>query len=610
MRRPQCDMRSLQMENARIRVLPAELADQIAAGEVVERPASVVKELCENALDAGARKIDITVEGGGLVSLVVSDDGFGMSPEDAHLALKRHATSKLTVFDDLHRLRTMGFRGEALPSIAAVSQLSLTTRTAQSDAAYRLEVEAGVAGESRETGAPVGTQVEVRRLLANVPARLKFVKGEATESAHINEAVLRLALAFPQIHFRLRSAGRTVFDLPPHASGLERARVALGRGSRSPVQLHLCAGEEHGVHVEGYLASPADAASTSRNTYPFVNRRFVRDRGLLQAIMMGYGELLERGRYPLAVLHVTVPGEGVDVNVHPQKLEVRFADAQAVYAAVRHAIASSVARAPWLREPAGSAVQVYSLPPMPRAASAREPSPSPRHVSEALRLFSPMSPMLPGLSRPVEPEPKPRPEGAVPEPGSFFSTLSYLGQLDLTYLVCEAPGELVLIDQHAAHERVAFQRLREAHATRKIRVQRLLIPATLDVDEPLAAACSEHSDLLRELGFEVSVSGNTLTVSALPESLGNASPAEVLGEVLADLHAREATAFVADRLDHLFATMACHSVVRAGDTLNEREVRALLESMDGVDYRAHCPHGRPVLLRLSISELERRFGRT
>ncbi|HEY2744725.1 MAG TPA: DNA mismatch repair endonuclease MutL, partial [Polyangia bacterium] len=259
---------------SRIRVLPPELADQIAAGEVVERPASVVKELVENALDAGARRIEVEVERGGLGLICVSDDGAGMTPDEAHLALKRHATSKLTAIDDLFTLLSMGFRGEALPSIAAVSKLKLTTRAreaADGDGAYELTAEGGIAGQGRQVGAPVGTRVEVRDLLVNVPARLKFMRGEATESAHIAEAVLRLALAFPSVHFRLRSDGRLSHDLPPHASGLERARVALGRG-RAPAKLHEAAGEEGGVAVAAYLGSPADSANTSRGTYLFVNR--------------------------------------------------------------------------------------------------------------------------------------------------------------------------------------------------------------------------------------------------------------------------------------------------------------------------------------------------
>jgi DNA mismatch repair protein MutL len=617
----------------RIRVLPTELADQIAAGEVVERPASVVKELMENALDAGARRIDVVIEGGGLQRITVTDDGVGMAPADAHLALKRHATSKLSRIEDLFALTTMGFRGEALPSIAAVSQLTLTTRAKdapETEGGYRLEVSGGLAGEARAVGAPVGTEVDVRNLLANVPARLKFMKAEATESAHVVDTVLRLALAFPAIHFRLRSQGRLVLDLPPHASGLERARVALGRGSRTPVALHLAVGEESGVHVEAYLGSPAESAGTSRNTYAFVNRRFVRDRGLLQALLMGYGEILERGRYPLAVLHVTVRGESVDVNVHPQKLEVRFSRPQEVYAAVRHAVAAAVATAPWLKEPAGAQVASYAVgPPAGRSFTASDHGPSwrderprggvPRELtSDVLQLFAP-APSLPGFGANAKEFDAIASHDATDR---FFSSLVYLGQLDRTYLVCEAPGELVLVDQHAAHERVAFQRLRDAHARRQVRTQRMLLPATLELDERLLAVARTEAPLLAELGFELDLPSShdagdgagsaAVAIRAMPELLQQASPVEVLKEVLEELDADAALPprALQERLDHLFATMACHSVVRAGDLLSEREVRALFEQMDGIDYRAHCPHGRPVLVRLSVTEIERRFGRT
>ena len=607
---------------SRIRVLPAELADQIAAGEVVERPASVVKELVENALDAGARRIEVEVERGGLQLIAVSDDGSGMTPDEAHLALKRHATSKLSAIDDLFTLSSMGFRGEALPSIAAVSKLKLTTRArdaADGDGAYELMVEAGIAGEGRYVGAPVGTRVEVRDLLANVPARLKFMRGEATESAHIAEAILRLALAFPAVHFRLRSDGRLTHDLAPHGSGFERARVALGRG-KTPAKLHEARGEESGISVAAYLGSPADSTNTARATYLYVNRRFVRDRSLLHSVVMGYGETLERGRYPLAVVHVTMPGSALDVNVHPQKLEVRFARAQEVYAAVRHALAKSVADAPWLADGAGSSVaaraslDVLTLPPESRL-YAREPqmgyAERRRRAEEAMRMFAPSAEPLFRSAPPPVPDYLAREAAAAAEqPSGFFASLVYLGQLHRAYLVCQAAGELVLIDQHAAHERVAFERLRHAHGKQAVPSQRLLLPATVELEPALAGAAADHAALLATLGFELERFGeSTVAVRALPDLLASADPADVLTEVLGELAARDATELVADALDNVLATMACHSVVRAGDVLGPHEVRALLESMDGIDYRAHCPHGRPVLLRMSLSEIERRFGR-
>ena len=331
----------------KVRVLPPALADQIAAGEVVERPASVVKELVENALDAGGRRIEVEIEAGGRRLVRVVDDGGGMEPDDARLALRRHATSKIASADDLWGLRTFGFRGEALPSIAAVSRLTLATRPPDATAGFKLTVEAGVESDAREVGIPVGTQVEVRDLFFNTPARAKFGKSEATETANVSEAMLRLALANPGAHLRLRVSGRVAMDLPPHRDLGERVRAALAR--RGAGALHEADGEEGGCRVRAYLAGPEESTNTTRNTFLFVGGRFVRDRNLLHALALGYGPLLEKGRYPMAALFLDVPGADVDVNVHPQKLEVRFARAQEVYAAVRHVVGAAIARAPWLR---------------------------------------------------------------------------------------------------------------------------------------------------------------------------------------------------------------------------------------------------------------------
>jgi DNA mismatch repair protein MutL len=342
----------------RIRVLPRTLADQIAAGEVVERPASVVKELAENAIDAGSRRIDIEIEAGGRRLIRVVDDGGGMTSEETRLALLRHATSKIVSPDDLWGLTTFGFRGEALPSIAAVSRLSIRSKRPGTTAGFSLVHEAGIETASGDVGMPDGTQVEVRDLFWNTPARLKFMKSEATEAANVAEAVLRLALAHPEVHLRLRGNGRVVLDLPPHRDSAERVRAALAR--RGASLLHEAEGEESGVRVRAFLAAPEEASATPRSTFLFVAKRFVRDRSLLHALCMGYGELLEKGRYPMAALFVDVPGEELDINVHPQKLEVRFARAQEVYGAVRHVVGAAVARAPWLPP---AALRAYTLPP-------------------------------------------------------------------------------------------------------------------------------------------------------------------------------------------------------------------------------------------------------
>ena len=315
-----------------IAVLAPHVIDQIAAGEVIERPASVVKELVDNAIDAGASSVAIEVAAGGRALVRVSDDGCGMSAKSAVLALERHATSKLREVDDLWGLASMGFRGEALPAIASVSRMTLTTRRAGDDAATRIVVEAGRLVSVTDTGAPVGTTVEVADLLYNVPARLKFLKGEATEASHITELVAKLAMAYPRLHVRLRHNGRTAIDAAPDRDGFSRAQALLG--PRIAARMVPVAGEESGVRVTAYLGAPELAQATARGVQLFVGRRPVRDRGLLHALAMGYGELIARGRYPVAIVLLDVPAGAVDVNVHPQKLEVRFSDPAAVAAAV------------------------------------------------------------------------------------------------------------------------------------------------------------------------------------------------------------------------------------------------------------------------------------
>jgi len=587
---------------AKVRVLPSALADQIAAGEVVERPASVVKELVENAIDAGARRIDVEIEAGGRRLCRVVDDGCGMAPDDARLALRRHATSKIAAADDLWGLTTFGFRGEALPSIAAVSRLTLATRPAEAEAGFELTVEAGVETSAKEIGMPPGTQVTVRDLFFNTPARGKFLKAEATETANVSEAMLRLGLAHPSVHLRLRVGGRVALDLPVHRDLAERVRAALAR--RGASALHEAVGDEGGNHVRAFLAGPEEVSATARSTFLFVGGRFVRDRSLLHALALGYGPLLEKGRYPLAALFLDLPGHEVDVNVHPQKMEVRFARAQEVYAAVRHVVGAAIARAPWLRAGDGQ-LRTFTEPPNYRTfrdtvgRSAESPPAALMFERPAQGAFS-----LPLRARDAADSPPPTSSGP-----QFFGALNYIGQIHRTYLVCEANDALVLIDQHAAHERVVYGRLKAAHERRQIPRQRLLFPIPIEVGETAAAAATH--DVLEALGFEVAPHApGVVMLHALPEPLKDADPKPLLCEVLAEL--AEGTPLSGgdlERVDHLLATVACHSVVRAGDALGRPAALALLAQLDEVDLRSHCPHGRPVMLRMPLGEIERRFGR-
>ncbi len=591
---------------AKVRVLPAALADQIAAGEVVERPASVVKELVENAIDAGARRIDVEIEAGGRRLCRVVDDGSGMAPEDARLALRRHATSKIAAADDLWGLTTFGFRGEALPSIAAVSRLTLATRPPEAEAGFELTVEAGVETGAKEIGMPPGTQVTVRDLFFNTPARGKFLKAEATETANVSEAMLRLGLAHPSVHLRLRVGGRVALDLPVHRDLAERVRAALAR--RGASALHEAAGDEGGNQVRAFLAGPEEVSATARSTFLFVGGRFVRDRSLLHALALGYGPLLEKGRYPLAALFLDLPGHEVDVNVHPQKMEVRFARAQEVYAAVRHVVGAAIARAPWLGS-GDAPLRTFTQPPYSvGAGSLPLASPGPPRFARQSRALLATQAQAPLAFHARETDQDPSAPVAA-ESSGFFGALNYIGQLHRTYLVCEANDALVLIDQHAAHERVVYGRLKAAHDRRQIPRQRLLFPIPIEVGEAAAAAAS-HS-VLEALGFEVVPHApGVVMLHALPEPLKDADPKPLLREVLAEL--AEGTPLAGgdlERVDHLLATVACHSVVRAGDTLGRPAALALLAQLDEVDLRSHCPHGRPVMLRMPLGEIERRFGR-
>ena len=614
----------------RIHVLPRTLADQIAAGEVVERPASVVKELAENSIDAGAHRIDVEIDAGGRRLIRVVDDGGGMTAEETRLALLRHATSKIVSPEDLWGLTTFGFRGEALPSIAAVSRLTLRTKRPGSTAGFSLGYEAGIETSSGDVGMPDGTQIEVRDLFWNTPARLKFMKSEATEAANVAEAVIRLALAHPEIHFRLRGNGRVVLDLPPHRDMAERVRAALAR--RGASLLHEAQGEEAGVVVRAFLAAPEEASATPRSTFMFVAKRFVRDRSLLHALGMGYGELLEKGRYPMAALFIDVPGQELDVNVHPQKLEVRFARPQEVYGAVRHVVGAAVARAPWLPP---APLRAYTLPPenleapVDAVGEATVPAPAKRDSrgwQEPLRSVPPSRPRgltqtVEGLSLPMETWSEKTTEGraegsALAQPaaaGGFFGSLEYIGQVHRTYLICESREELVIVDQHAAHERVTFERLRQSHRQRQVVRQRLLFPIPIEIDEQAMAAVREGAALeaLGQLGFEVEDFGPlTLLLRAVPDLLKKVDPKPLLLDVIAGLASDEPGDNAQAGFDKVFATMACHGALRAGDVVSREQALALLVQLDAVDLRSHCPHGRPVLLRMPVAEIEQRLGRT
>lgn len=588
-----------QWQGNRVQLLPAEVVEQIAAGEVVERPASVVKELVENSLDAGARHIRIELEDAGSGLIAVVDDGEGMSEEDARLAVRRHATSKIRSVADLERVATFGFRGEALASIAAVSTLVLVSRRREDLSGTRVVVRAGEFLECAAVGAPPGTRVEVMDLFGNVPARRKFLKAPATELGHVSEVVTRFALAFPKVSFVLKHGTRTLLDFPASVAPEERLAQVFGR-DRAELLIPF-AGEVPGLgRLWGYLSDPHLTLPSPRQVFSFVNGRTVRDKLLVHALTAGYSTLLMQGRYPVAVLFLELaPGE-LDVNVHPAKTEVRFRRAQAVHELVRHAVAEALrAHAPLSSEEAAVPT------PSPSAWTAR-PWAGARTEAPAVPtwvLHPPWrQPARPQLAAPVGPE--------TGEGKSGFAGLRVIGQVFEGYWVCEGKEALFLIDQHAAHERVVFERLRRSYASGQAARQQLLVASAVEVGVRGRARLEEAGAEVERFGFEIEPFGEAaVLVRAVPALLAHMDPAMLVRDLAEELLEVESTQSVQEALDRVFARLACHSAVRVGQTLSHEQFRALLEAMDEAELPGNCPHGRPAFLRWPRVELERLFRR-
>ncbi len=587
----------------RIQVLPPGLVNQIAAGEVVERPASVVKELVENALDAGARAVQVEVEEGGLSLVRVADDGSGMEREDAALALERHATSKLRDAEGLSAIATMGFRGEALPAIASVSRLRLDTCPGGDGAGTRVSIEGGRVLEVAEVARARGTTVEVRDLFFNTPARRKFMRAPATEAGHAAEAALRLALARCDVAFLLRSGGRVAWSFAAGSPLGERAAAALGREACA----HLLAvdGSRGEVRVGGVVSGPDHSQPTSRALYLYVNGRYVRDRGAAYAVLRAFAGSLPAGRHPAGILFVEIPAGRVDVNVHPQKLEVRFADARSVYDAVHGAVAEALRPSPWLRHrPPGEGAFSPGLA-VPLAGEAGEGAAG---VAEAAAVLAEAR----RAAGEALPFPHPAAEsGLGPVRGGYFASLRLVGQHARTYLLCEAPGgALVVVDQHASHERLLFHRLREAFRSRSLPVQPFLVPPVVTLPPAAARILEGCQAELARLGLEVEpFGGDSMAVKGAPALLGGVPLAPLLSDLAQQLAHLERGSAVDQALDDLLATMACHAAIRAGEPVGVEEARELLDGLDAVDFKARCPHGRPVVFELPLAELERRVGR-
>ena len=587
-----------------IRFLPANLIDQIAAGEVIERPASVIKELMENALDAGASRIDIEVEQGGLGLMRVRDDGGGIEAAELPLAVQRHATSKIATLEDLESVASLGFRGEALPSIGSVARLRVCSRTARADAASELLVDGGALTGPRPAAHPPGTTVEVRELFYNVPARRKFVRTEPTEFGHIARTVERLALAAPAVAIRLRHNTRLVLDLPAAVDAPGRdARVARVLGEEFPAR-SLRLAQDGAVQLYGWLGLPTAARATTEAQFWFVNGRPVRDRLLGNAARLGYRDVLYHGRHPAYVLDLRIDPRLVDVNAHPAKLELRFRDSRAVHDFVFRAIERALSTPGVETQTASGALA------MPASLYAQGPA--------ATTLFAPMAaPAATQFELPVARHTHADSVGtfSVAEPGPSEPAADQplgtpIAQLHGLYIVAQNRRGLILVDMHAAHERVLYEALKVQHATQAPASQRLL--------EPLAVSAAEHeldtllvanADFTR-LGFELErLAPTQLAVRAVPALLASTEVAQLLHAIIADLSAERGAHHLESSAQRVLAAIACRSAIHAHRRLSLAEMSALLRQMEHTERAGQCNHGRPTWTELSLAQLDRLFLR-
>ena len=589
-----------------IRQLPDTLINQIAAGEVVERPASVVKELVENALDAGARRIDIDLEEGGVRLIRIRDDGGGIGPEELPLAVSRHATSKIASIDDLEAVATLGFRGEALPSVASVSRFRLASRPRDAAHGAELRIEGGRIGEVVPQAHPHGTTVEVRDLFYNVPARRKFLRAERTELSHIEEWLRSLALARPDVELRVTHNGKP-------------SRRWKGEGDLlSEVRLHEALGEEFarnalrvdhagaGLRLHGWIAQPAYNRASTDQQYLYVNGRSVRDRNVAHAVRQAYSDVLFHGRHPAYVLFLELDPRGVDVNVHPAKHEVRFRESRLVHDFVYRSLHAALAET-------RAGATAAPMPSLAAANEARWSMPPPQQQAIGLRvgdapaayaaLYAPRDGAPSSDAAAPQPMPDDAPSGMPP--------LGYaVAQLHGIYILAENADGLVVVDMHAAHERIGYEKLKAAHDGAGLRTQPLLVPASLAVSEREADVAEREAETLARLGFEVQRSGpQSLLLRSVPALLAHGDVEALLRDVLADLREHGSTRRVDDTRDALLATMACHGAVRANRRLTLPEMNALLREMEATERSGQCNHGRPTWTRFSLAEMDRWFLR-
>ncbi|MEE2752134.1 MAG: DNA mismatch repair endonuclease MutL [Myxococcota bacterium] len=605
-----------------IRILEDHLVNQIAAGEVIERPAAVVKELVENALDAGSSNITVKLQSGGRQLISVADDGKGMDASDALMCLERHGTSKIRNKDDLFSVDTLGFRGEAIPSIASVSRFEILTRARGEEQGTRVRVEGGKLQAPEPAGCVEGTQVQVRQLFFNVPVRRKFLRTVPTELGHCTEAVVRQALVHPEVDFTVEHAGTQLVRAPRREEVRLRAADLLGRHGQALVPVDF----EGGPLSVRALLSPVGVhqGSARGSMYLYVNGRYVRDGLMRQAVRDAYRHIVPKGRYPLVLLDVRLPPDHVDVNIHPSKVEVRFRHGRELVGALSDGLREGLQQH-GIRRPVDPRRGAEVRPDEHDGCSHAEPA---LPLPQAAPVFSPgwTSPVAsPDAAPVVSEQPHSRPVESVASvsepvgseaieenallPVPRFADLRIIGQFAQTYIICEAAGEMVLIDQHAAHERVTLHRLQQDAAQRLGAPQRLLTPVVIELPLAKAALLEEHLDVLERLQVEVEpYGGGSFAVRGVPPAMGKVDIARLLEDIADELAEGGKATAGQEIADHILATMACHGSVRAHQVLSDYEMRQLLLALDGIDFGV-CAHGRPVAIRLSEHELEHRFHR-
>jgi DNA mismatch repair protein MutL len=586
---------------SRIRRLPPDLANQIAAGEVVERPASVVKELVENALDAGARRIAITVEVGGKKLIRVEDDGHGMEPDDARLAIERHATSKIARAEDLGAIRTLGFRGEALPSIASVSRFTLRTRANGATSGTEVKVDAGTIVSIREVGAPEGTCIEVADLFYNLPARRKFLKSDTAETTQISRLATQLALGYPRVGFAVSSNGRTLLQCPPATSIRERFFQLYG----DRPDLVEVLKEAGGLRVEGFVAALGDQGPTRGAQNVFVNRRIVKDRTIAHAIIEAYSVATIKERSPEVHLFLEIAPDRVDVNVHPTKAEVRFLEGSLVHQVLRRALGDALGQ--------GRAPELQFTP-----LGLRPQEPQPMAIPGVLagatigsRWADPSSPIVDPGSGISDPGSGISDSGsAIKDQASGIRPMIPLGQFRDTFIIAVDDEGVAIIDQHVAHERVLFEQMLEKLTAGRLESQRLLAPILVELSPSQRDTLKGHAATLERMGMEIEeFGGDSVRLSAVPVLLAPAECEAAVRALADDLEGLGAGTGADDALKRMAATMACHAAVKANYPLTFDKMRYILEELRRTAYSSVCPHGRPVVLRMSRREIEKNFQR-